>query len=106
MRIGIVGGAERAEPQLKRIATQAGHDLEFHPGHMSSCGASALEALVRRCDLLVITTDVNSHAAVRAARGIARANGRSALMLRRLGVGRFAELLNELSQGMQQMDVL
>ena len=47
MRIGIVGGAERAEPQLKRIAEQAGHQLEFHPGHMSSCGAAALEALVK-----------------------------------------------------------
>ncbi len=96
MRIGIVGGAERTEPQLKRLASLAGHHVEFHAGHMSSCGAASLEALVTRCDLLVITTDVNSHAAVRAARGLARAKGTSSVMFRRLGVGRFSELLTSL----------
>jgi hypothetical protein len=98
MRIGIVGGAERAEPQLKRLAEQAGHQLEFHPGHMSSCGAAALEALVARCDVLVITTDVNSHAAVRAARGLARSKGTSPVMFRRLGLGRFNALLSDLAR--------
>jgi hypothetical protein len=98
MRIGIIGGAERTEPQLKRLASDAGHELEFHAGHMSSCGAASLEALVARCDLVLITTDVNSHAAVKAARGIARTRGTTALMLRRLGVGRFTELLQDLSQ--------
>ncbi len=96
MRIGIVGGAERTEPQLKRIASAAGHEVEFHAGHMSSCGAASLEAMITRCDVLVISTDVNSHAAVRAARGISRALGITPKMCRRLGVGRFSELVNEL----------
>ena len=99
MRIGIIGGAERTEPQLKRLAFDAGHEVEFHPGHMSSCGAASLEALVTRCDVVLITTDVNSHAAVKAARGWARARGTTALMLRRVGVGRFSELMQSLSQG-------
>ncbi|MFT3924905.1 MAG: DUF2325 domain-containing protein [Myxococcales bacterium] len=96
MRIGIIGGAERTEPQLKRLASAAGHEVEFHAGHMSSCGAASLEALITRCDLLVITTDVNSHAAVRAARGLSRARGITPMMCRRLGVGRFSELLTGL----------
>jgi len=96
MRIGIVGGAERTEPQLKRLASAAGHEVEFHAGHMSSCGAASLQALVTRVDLLVITTDVNSHAAVKAARGLSRAKGITPVMLRRLGVGRFSELLDGL----------
>lgn len=96
MRIGIIGGAERSEPQFKRLASQAGHKVEFHRGHMSSCGSSALDALVRRCDLVVITTDVNSHGAVRGAREFARAKGNPPLILRRLGLSRFGELLDSL----------
>jgi len=96
MRIGIIGGAERSEPQFKRLASRFGHKVEFHRGHMSSCGSSALDALVRRCDLVVITTDVNSHGAVRGAREFAKAKGTVPLILRRLGLGRFGEILESL----------
>jgi len=98
MRVGIIGGAERNELQYRRVATEAGHELEFHSGKLSSCGSSSLEALVRRCDLVVIATDTNSHAAVRGARGIMRTLGTSPLLVRRLGVSRFAELLASLEQ--------
>lgn len=96
MRIGIIGGAERAEPQFKRLANQAGHEVEFHRGHMSG-GSGSLDALVRRCDLVLITTDVNSHGAVRGAREVARAKGMAPVILRRLGLGRFGELLATLN---------
>ncbi len=97
MRIGIIGGAERSEPQFKRLASRAGHKVEFHRGRMSSCGSSALDALVRRCDFVVITTDINSHGAVRGAREVARAKGTTPLILRRLGLDRFGELLASLN---------
>ncbi len=97
MRIGIIGGAERVEPQFKRLANQAGHQVEFHRGHMGG-GSASLDALVRRCDLVLITTDVNSHGAVRGARELARAKGISPVILRRLGLGRFGELLATLDQ--------
>src|SRR5688572_31330182 len=65
MRIGIVGGLERAQPLYERVAIAAGHTLEYHPGHTGSRGGTAaLESLVRRVDLLLIITDVNSHRAV------------------------------------------
>jgi hypothetical protein len=93
MRIGIIGGAERNELQYRRVAEELGHELEFHSGKLSSCGSSSLEVLVRRCDLVVIATDTNSHAAVRTARSLMRARGTSPLLVRRLGVSRLAELL-------------
>jgi hypothetical protein len=96
MRIGIIGGAERNELQYRRVAEQAGHALEFHSGKLSSCGSASLEALVRRCDLVVIATDTNSHAAVRAARGQMRSLGSSPLLVRKLGVSRLTELLASL----------
>jgi predicted dehydrogenase len=93
MKVGIIGGAERNELQYRRVAEEAGHELEFHSGKLSSCGSSSLEALVKRCDLVVIATDTNSHAAVRTARSLMRARGTAPLLIRRLGVSRLAELL-------------
>jgi hypothetical protein len=95
MRIGIIGGAERNELQYRRVAHETGHDLEFHSGKLSSCGSASLEALVKRCDLVVIATDTNSHAAVRAARELMRSRGTTPLLVRRLGVSRLSALLSE-----------
>jgi hypothetical protein len=93
MRIGIIGGAECVEAQYQRTAKAAGHELEFHAGHMSSRGAASLERLVRRCDVLVIVTEVNSHAAVQRARGLARAHGRTPVLCRRFGVQSLVSLM-------------
>jgi hypothetical protein len=94
MRIGIVGGAERIEARLRSVASAEGHELEFHPGHMKGTGAGKLRALVDRCDLVVVVTDVNSHAAVLQARDLARRWGRSVRLLRRLGTAQLRLLLN------------
>lgn len=99
MRVGIIGGAERNELQYRRVAEEAGHELEFHSGKLSSCGSSSLEALVRRCDLVVIATDTNSHAAVRTARSLMRTRGTTPLLIRRMGVSRLAELLSNTAEG-------
>lgn len=93
MRIGIIGGAERSDAQYRRVAAEAGHEIEYHDGHMSGRRVALLEALVKRCDLLVITTDVNSHSAVRLARSFARSAGRRTVLCRRFGLQNLEELL-------------
>lgn len=95
MRIGIVGGVERIEEHFHRIAASAGHQVEFHPGHDSCRDRQSLEALVVRCDRIIIVTDVNSHAGVRGARAMARRHGREAVVVRRFGASRLAALLSE-----------
>lgn len=99
MRIGIVGGVERTEEHLHRIAEASGHEVEFHAGHDSHRNHQALEALILRCDRIIIVTDVNSHAGVRGAREAARRHGRDAVVTRRFGPSRLAALLNEASLG-------
>ena len=93
MRIGIVGGAKRTEPLFERVARELRHELEFHRGMTSSRSSSSLEALIRRCDLVVITTDINSHNAVRKARELAREQGRELLLCRRFGLNSLKTLL-------------
>jgi hypothetical protein len=98
MRIGIVGGAECVENEYRRVIRDTSHELEFHSGHMSSSGARSLQTLVKRCDLVVIITDVNSHAAVAKARRVARAAGRAPVFARRFGVRGLSALLEGATQ--------
>ncbi|HSC85882.1 MAG TPA: DUF2325 domain-containing protein [Polyangiaceae bacterium] len=94
--IGIVGGVERSERLLDEAAHSRGHRLQFHPGHMNGTGDRSLATLVQRSDLVVVTTDVNSHAAVRRARELARQYQRPVVLVRRLGPTRLTTLLDEL----------
>ena len=98
MRIGIIGGAECGEPSLRAVASEGGHELEFHRGQTSSRSSASLEAMMARCDLVVIATDVNSHGAVRLARELGRAAGREPVLCRRIGRTRLRELVAEASQ--------
>lgn len=96
MRIGWIGGRERNEGQLERIAEGRGHELEFHSGHVGGRGANDLRALVERSDFLVIVTDVNSHGAVLLTKKLAQRLGRASLVIRRCGTSRFSSLLEAL----------
>lgn len=92
MHIGIVGGLDRAEPLLERIAALAGHSVEFHSGRTNSRGTSQLDALVERSNLVLVLTDINSHGGAQLARRLAARRRRPVVILRRLGAARFAEL--------------
>jgi hypothetical protein len=101
MRIGIVGGLDRAETELSRLAHQAGHEVEFHDGHLRGPSAGALESMIGRSDVVVIITEVNSHAAVLRAKDILRRAGRQAMFLRKVSKSRLRQLLDEVTAGMK-----
>lgn len=105
MRIGWIGGRERNETQLERIAAQSGHELEFHSGHVGGRGAGDIRALVERSDFLIIVTDVNSHGAVILAKKLAQRLGRASLVIRRCGSSRFQALLDALAIREQHLAV-
>lgn len=98
LRVGIVGGVERAAPKLHELAAEAGVTLEFHEGHMEGRGSAALAALVDRVDVLLIVTDVNSHTAVQLARKLARKVNLPVHLLRQCGPSRFREWLRALER--------
>jgi hypothetical protein len=96
MRIGWIGGRERNERELEKIAERRGHTLEFHSGHVAGRGADGIRTLVERSDFLVIVTEVNSHGAVLLAKKTAHALGRASLVIRRCGTARLQALLEAL----------
>ena len=95
MRVGIVGGYEKAEVAYHKVAAAHGHEVEFHSGHATARGHAAIASLVDRCDVVVIVTDVNSHAAVLGARQLVRQKGGEPFVTRRFGVRRLVELFEE-----------
>ncbi len=97
MHITLIGGVERNERALERIAERLGHSLEFHGGHMNGRGVEVMERQIERSDLVLVTTDVNSHTAVAVARNAAKRMGRDLVMMRSCNPTRFRELLEQRS---------
>src|SRR5262249_8394527 len=96
MRIAMVGGLDRNESLLSRLAGEAGHEMRFHHGRRAARGGGTLRALVSASDVLVLTPDVNSHGAVQLGKRLARELGSPWVVLRTCGVARFRTLLGEL----------
>lgn len=96
MHIGLVGGLDRNEGLYQRLALRAGHSLEHHNGHLAGRGSATLSALAERADVLIVVTDVNSHAAVWQARRLAKQKGRVFFLMSRCGPSRFNALLEQL----------
>jgi hypothetical protein len=94
MRIGVVGGLDRAARDLQERARARGHELELHTGVVNGAAAAAnLRSLIERADVVVILTDINSHNGVRMARRQARLRNRPVKMMRRLSVSQLGAVL-------------
>lgn len=92
-RIAIVGGIERNQGLYERIAAEAGVEVGYHGGHLRGRGPDAQSDLVRRSDLVIVLTQVNSHGAVKLARAEARRFGVPVVVQSRLSPSGLAALL-------------
>jgi hypothetical protein len=97
MHIGLIGGIDRSAHHYNETARAGGHTVECHTGHLNGRGSESLISLIDRSDLVVVITDVNSHAGMWSARKLAKSRGRRCVLVRRMGITRFRELLGELS---------
>lgn len=92
MRVGIIGGADKNHTRYAQVACEEGCEVEFHDGRMAGTASHALRALVARCDLVVIVTDINSHNAVKAARQLSRSRNIEPLIVRRFGLNHLRDV--------------
>jgi len=97
MQIGIVGGLDRNEGFYQDLARRAGHSCEHHNGHLAGRGAASLGSLVERCDVVIVVTDVNSHAAVWRVRRLTKQRGTRCVLMSRCGPSKFTALLEQFS---------
>jgi hypothetical protein len=97
VRIAVIGGLERHEAEIGRRAGAVGHTVEFHRGRVGGRHAGELEAVVQRCELAIIVTEVNSHGAMYIAKRAAGRSGRPALITRTCGPSRFSAILDSMA---------
>jgi hypothetical protein len=103
MQIGIVGGLDRNEGAYEDLARRAGHRFEHHNGHLAGRGAASLGTLVERCDVVIVVTDVNSHAAVWRVRRLVKQLGNRCLLMSRCGPSKFSALLTQFTAEEQRV---
>jgi ornithine cyclodeaminase/alanine dehydrogenase-like protein (mu-crystallin family) len=96
MKIAWIGGLDRNERALEQLAESAGHKLLFHCGDVRGRGADELRGLVKRSDVVVVVTSVNSHGGVLFAKKAARQAGRPVLISRSGSSSMLEQILAEL----------
>jgi hypothetical protein len=84
LRVAVIGGLSRATDQWRRAGDAIGVHLEHHDGRAEGHRAATIASIVRRADVVLIITDLNSHNGVAVARKAAVAHGRPHALLRRL----------------------
>ncbi len=94
-RIALIGGHTRSVRHLIERGRMAGWKVEGHSGVVKGRGTKELRALVERADIVVITTQINSHGGMFRAKEYARRFGRFITIVRREN---FAEIESAIDQ--------
>jgi phosphoglycerate dehydrogenase-like enzyme len=96
LSVAFVGGVGRIERELVALGDTLGARVEVHDGETRGKGRSQLSALLRRSDVVVLVTAVNSHNAVQIARREAGRTGTAVRIVKFCGVSTARALLQEL----------
>jgi hypothetical protein len=99
LRIVLIGGHTRNARHLIERGRIAGWKIERHSGEVGGRGTQELRSQIARADIVIITTQVNSHGGMFRAKEYARRLGRFTTIIRR---EKFAELENAIIQFQKQ----
>lgn len=102
MRIAVVGGIERNESQMSKLAARSGHILESHTGRIGGRGSCELRRLIEKSSFVIIQITVNSHGGVQLAKRIAKSGNIPSIVVPRLGANAFRELLERINHHPEQ----
>jgi hypothetical protein len=84
LRVAVIGGLTRATDQWRRAGEAIGVEVEHHDGQSAGRRSGDIASIVRRADIVLIITDLNSHNGVAVARKSALAHARPHLLVKRL----------------------
>lgn len=94
MHIVVVGGREKNEVELSRIATGHGHTIELLDGDVAGRGIEGIRNAVSRSSIVIIVTEINSHGGVHAAKKEAQRFEKPTMVVSRLSSARLRGLLH------------
>lgn len=97
MHIVVVGGREKNEVDLSRIAMGRGHTIELLDGDVAGRGIEGIRNAVSRSSIVIIVTEINSHGGVAAAKREASRFNKPTMVVSRLSCARLRGLLDALA---------
>jgi hypothetical protein len=84
LRVAVVGGLSRMQPEYREIVRQLGAEPLFHDGEVRN-GSYKLKSLVCGADIVVFITSVNSHGALSVVRAVCKKTGKKFMALKETG---------------------
>lgn len=79
--ISVIGGLSRLEQQYREVVERLGARCRYHCGNCQQ-GGKALKQIIQSSDRVVFITSINSHNALRVAKGICKKEGKPLHLLR------------------------
>jgi HAMP domain-containing protein len=93
LRVAVVGGLSRMQPEYREVVRQLGAEMLFHNGEVKT--ANKLKSVVCGADIIVFITSVNSHGALNVVKAVCRKNGKKFIALKETGSESLAKTLRK-----------
>jgi hypothetical protein len=75
MRVAVIGGLDRLEPEYRKTIHDLGADFIFHNGNCSN-GQHVLKNVVCKADIVLFITSINSHGALKIVKATCKKTGK------------------------------
>jgi hypothetical protein len=75
MRVAVIGGLDRLEPEYRKTIHDLGADFLFHNGNCSN-GRHILKNVVCKADIVLFITSINSHGALKVVKATCKKTGK------------------------------
>ncbi len=75
MRVAVIGGLDRLEPEYRKTIHDLGADFIFHNGNCSN-GQHVLKNVVCKANIVLFITSINSHGALKVVKATCKKTGK------------------------------
>ena len=96
MRVAVIGGLDRLEPEYRRTIHDLGADFLFHNGDCSN-GRHVLKNVVCKADIILFITSINSHGALKIVKATCKKTGKQFRVVRHPGAVSIYKTLSEIA---------
>ena len=96
MRVAVIGGLDRLEPEYRKTIHDLGADFIFHNGNCSN-GQHVLKNVVCKANIVLFITSINSHGALKVVKATCKKTGKQFKVVRHPSAGSVYKTLSEIT---------
>ena len=96
MRVAVIGGLDRLEPEYRKTIHDLGADFLFHNGDCSN-GRHVLKNVVCKANIILFITSINSHGALKVVKATCKKTGKQFNVVRHPSASSVYKTLSEIT---------